>query len=221
MVGIRSFVLRQGRMTRAQTWALEHLWSQFGIDYQAQLLDLDTLFGRRNHPKILEIGFGMGEATAHIAQLLPHQDFLVVDVHAPGVGRLLNRIATADLSNIRVMRHDAVEVLQQCLPDASLDGVHIFFPDPWSKKRHHKRRLLQAPFVALLCQKLKPKGYIHIATDWQDYAESILTLLSHTPQLENTSLAFAERPNYRPLTKFEVRGIALGHAIWDVVFRRR
>jgi tRNA (guanine-N7-)-methyltransferase len=218
---IRSFVLRQGRLTKGQERALETVWPQFGIDYTENLLDLNQVFGRSNSKKILEIGFGMGESTAKIAQTLPNCDFLAAEVHTPGVGSLLKLIEETNLTNIRIIQHDVVDVLQNMLAESSLDGVHIFFPDPWHKKRHHKRRLIQAEFVKLLCTKLKVGGYLHVATDWQEYAEWVLEVLNAEPQLQNTALDYAEKPSYRPLTKFENRGIKLGHGVWDLVFIRK
>jgi tRNA (guanine-N7-)-methyltransferase len=217
---IRSFVLRQGRLTKGQERALESAWPQFGLEYQARPLVLNEVFGRQTSKKILEIGFGMGDATAKIAQTLPECDFLAVEVHTPGVGSLLKLMQEGDIHNIRIIQHDAVEVLQHMLPDQSLDGVHIFFPDPWHKKRHHKRRLIQAGFIKLLCSKLKVGAYIHVATDWQEYAEWVLDVLKAEPQLQNVAPDYAEKPSYRPLTKFENRGIKLGHGVWDLVFHR-
>ena len=217
---IRSFVLRQGRLTKGQARALETVFPKFGITYKPELLDLNGQFGRSGSKKILEIGFGMGETTAKIAQTLPECDFLAAEVHTPGVGALLKLIDELVLTNVRVIQHDVVEVLQNMLADASLDGVHIFFPDPWHKKRHHKRRLIQAEFVKLLCTKLKSGGYIHVATDWQEYAEWVLEVLNAETQLQNTAKDYAEKPVYRPLTKFENRGIKLGHGVWDMVFKR-
>ncbi len=217
---IRSFVLRQGRLTKGQQRALETLWPSFGMEYAPHPLDLAALFGRTISPKILEIGFGMGDSTAKIAQAMPDSDFLGVEVHTPGVGGLLKLIGELDLHNLRIIQHDAVEVLQHMLPDASLDGVHIFFPDPWHKKRHHKRRLIQAEFVKLLCSKLKVGGYLHVATDWQEYAEWVLAILQAEPQLANSASEYAAKPDCRPLTKFEQRGIRLGHGVWDIIFRR-
>jgi len=217
---IRSFVLRQGRLTKGQERALETGWPQFGVNYVPAQLDLSQLFGRAQSPKILEIGFGMGDATAKIAQALPACDFLAVEVHTPGVGSLLKLIQENNLSNVRIIQHDAVEVLSEMLADQSLDGVHIFFPDPWHKKRHHKRRLIQAEFVKLLCAKLKLGAYIHVATDWQEYAEWVLEVLNGETTLKNTAIDYAEKPSYRPLTKFENRGIKLGHGVWDLVFKR-
>ena len=216
---IRSFVLRQGHMTAAQQRAIDTMWPQFGVDYQASPLDLAQCFGRDN-PKVLEIGFGMGVATVEIARRLPETDFLAIDVHGPGVGNILKLIEEQHVSNIRVMRHDAVEVVEQMLPDGSLDGIHIFFPDPWHKKRHNKRRLIQAPFVAKLLPKLKVGGYIHLATDWAEYAEQMLAVLSEFKELSNTAADYAPTPAYRPETKFEARGKRLGHGVWDLVFKR-
>jgi tRNA (guanine-N7-)-methyltransferase len=217
---IRSYVLRQGRVSSAQQRACDTLLPRFGIPYAAQPLDLDSAFGR-TAPKILEIGFGMGDSTATIAQTHPGNDYLALEVHTPGVGNLLKLIDLQQIPNIRIIQHDAVEVLRDMLGDATLDGVHIFFPDPWHKARHNKRRLIQAPFVAQLVQKLRPGGYLHVATDWQDYAEQVLRVLSAEPLLENTAADYAPRPAYRPLTKFEQRGLRLGHGVWDLMFRRK
>ena len=217
---IRSYVLRQSRLSPAQERAVKTLLPRFGIPYAAHPLDLDGAFGR-SAPKILEIGFGMGESTASIAAAHPENDYLALEVHTPGVGSLLKLIDAQQISNIRIIQHDAVEVVRDMLADSSLDGVHIFFPDPWHKARHNKRRLIQAPFVARLVRKLKPGGYIHVATDWRDYAEQVLAVLSAEPLLENTAADYAPRPAYRPLTKFEQRGIRLGHGVWDLVFRRK
>ena len=217
---IRSYVLRQGRLTAGQSRALENGMPKFGIEYTAKILDLATIFNRNESKKILEIGFGMGETTAHIAQHSPALDFLGVEVHTPGVGALLKLIEELALTNVRVIQHDVVEVLNNMLVDASLDGVHIFFPDPWHKKRHHKRRLIQAEFIKLLCSKLKVGAYLHVATDWQEYAEWVLEILQAEPLLNNTAVDYAEKPAYRPLTKFENRGIKLGHGVWDLVFIR-
>lgn len=218
---IRSFVLRQGRLTHGQQRALDELMPVFGVPYAPALIDLNALFGRDASLKVLEIGFGMGDSTAKIAQTQPERDFLGVEVHAPGVGSLLKQIGELELKNLRIVQHDAVEVLKHMIPDASLDGVHIFFPDPWHKKRHHKRRLIQAEFVKLLCSKLKAGAYLHVATDWQEYAEWVLDVLQQEPLLENTAQDYAPKPDYRPLTKFENRGIKLGHGVWDIIFRRK
>lgn len=216
---IRSFVLRQGRISSAQQRAIDTLMPRLGIPYNHQQLDLAKEFGR-TAPKILEIGFGMGDGTAQIAQAHPENDYLAIEVHSPGVGNLLKLIDSLQLNNLRVMQHDAVEVLRDMIHPDSLDGIHIFFPDPWHKARHNKRRLIQPPFVAQLVEKLKPGGYIHVATDWQDYAEQILAVLSAEPGLKNTADTFAPRPSYRPLTKFEQRGLRLGHDVWDLIFTR-
>ena len=218
---IRSFVLRQGRLTKGQARALETGLPRFGISYSPEIIDLNAIFNRTDSKKILEIGFGMGETTAKIAQTLPDCDFLAAEVHTPGVGALLKLIEELALTNIRIIQHDVVEVLQNMLADASLDGVHIFFPDPWHKTRHHKRRLIQARFVKLLCSKLKTGGYLHVATDWQEYAEWVLEVLNAEPLLQNTAENYAEKPSYRPLTKFENRGIKLGHGVWDMVLTRK
>jgi tRNA (guanine-N7-)-methyltransferase len=192
----------------------------YGIPFAPRPLDLDAAFGRRA-PKILEIGFGMGETTAAIAQAHPENDYLGIEVHTPGVGALLRRVESLGLANVRVIQHDAVEVVEKMIAPASLDGVHVFFPDPWPKKRHHKRRLLQSAFVGLLATRLKPGAYLHAATDWEDYAMQMLEVLSGEPSLANTATGFAPRPESRPLTKFETRGRRLGHGVWDLVFRRR
>ncbi|MBI5428953.1 MAG: tRNA (guanosine(46)-N7)-methyltransferase TrmB [Nitrosomonadales bacterium] len=217
---IRSFVLRQGRVSPAQQRAVDTLLPRFGIPYAAHPLDLDQAFGRAA-PKILEIGFGMGDSTATVALAHPENDYLALEVHTPGVGNLLKLIDAQQIGNIRIIQHDAVEVLHDMIGDATLDGVHIFFPDPWHKARHNKRRLIQSPFVAQLVQKLKPGGYIHVATDWQNYAEQVLRVLSEESSLENTATDYAPRPDYRPLTKFEQRGLRLGHGVWDLVFRKK
>lgn len=217
---IRSYVLRQGRVTGAQQRARESLLPRFGIPYSPAPLDLDRVFGRAA-PRILEIGFGMGETTTLIAAQHPEHDYLGVEVHSPGVGGLLKRVAELGLTNVRVIQHDATEVIESMIPPASLDGVHVFFPDPWPKKRHHKRRLIQPPFVALLASRMKRGAYVHAATDWEDYAQQILEVLSAEQLLVNTADGFAPRPEWRPQTKFEARGLRLGHRVWDVVFRRR
>ena len=215
---IRSYVLRQGRISNAQRRAHAELLPVYGIPASAGPLDLDRIFGRAA-PKILEIGFGMGETTAAIAAQHPERDYLGVEVHTPGVGSLLKLIAELNLENVRVIQQDAVEVLDRITP-AALDGVHIFFPDPWPKKRHHKRRLLQPPFVALLASRLKPDAIVHVCTDWEDYARQMLEVLAAEPALENTAAAYAARPETRPQTKFERRGLELGHPVRDLVFRK-
>lgn len=217
---IRSFVRRAGRTTVGQARAFEQLGPQFVLPYTGALLDVAATFGRAA-PTVLEIGFGMGEATAHIAALMPESNFLCCEVHDPGVGALLRRIGEKGMRNIRILQHDAVEVLATMIAPASLAGVHIFFPDPWHKLRHNKRRLVQPPLVAQLASRLAPGGYLHCATDWEPYARQMLQVLSADPLLQNTAEAFAPKPQYRPLTKFENRGIKLGHGVWDIVFRKR
>ena len=216
---IRSFVLRQGRVSNAQRRAVDTLLSVYGITYAPGALDLQQVFGR-SAPTILEIGFGMGETTAKIAHAHPENNYLGIEVHTPGVGSLLKQIAAGGLANLRLIQHDAVEVLERMIAPATLAGAHIFFPDPWPKKRHHKRRLIQPAFVALLASRLAPGAYVHAATDWQEYAEQILAVFAAEPALANTAPGYAPRPDYRPLTKFESRGLRLGHGVWDIVFRK-
>jgi tRNA (guanine-N7-)-methyltransferase len=245
---IRSFVRRAGRLTVGQAKALEVLGPQYLIPFQDQLLDLAALKQTQHQsedtinsiafcasnitgtaPKdsknltktVFEIGFGMGEATAHIATVLPDTLFLACEVHEPGVGALLKRIEEQSITNIRIISYDAVQVLDKMIPKTSLDGIHIFFPDPWHKKRHNKRRLIQPPFIATLVQHIKVGGYLHCATDWQPYAEQMLEVLSAEPALKNTAADYADKPHYRPLTKFENRGIKLGHGVWDLVFQKK
>jgi tRNA (guanine-N7-)-methyltransferase len=237
---IKSFVRRAGRMSEAQQRYYAEMMPKIGIPYQAQPIDLNAVFGRGN-PKILEIGCGMGETTAKIADANPDNDYFGLEVHVPGVGALCKQIAERGLSNLRIGQHDAVEVVRDMLPEGSLDGIHIFFPDPWHKARHNKRRLIQSAFIALLATRLKPGGYLHCATDWENYALQMLDVLSRESSLQNTvtnsslealaaALAadstaglagYAPRPDYRPLTKFENRGLRLGHGVWDLVFRKR
>ncbi|MTV55234.1 tRNA (guanosine(46)-N7)-methyltransferase TrmB [Pseudoduganella buxea] len=217
---IRSFVTRAGRLSTAQERALNELGPRFMIDYAKAPLDTAQAFGR-SAPVVLEIGFGMGQTTAHIAKNMPEKDFIGVEVHTPGVGSLLKLIGEENLANLRVIQHDAVEVLNHMIADASLAGVHVFFPDPWHKARHNKRRLIQAPFVKLLTDKLAPGGYLHLATDWEDYAVQMLEVLSAETGLQNTAEGYAPQPAYRPLTKFENRGLKLGHGVWDLVFTKK
>jgi tRNA (guanine-N7-)-methyltransferase len=217
---IRSFVTRAGRVSTGQRRAMDELGPRFVVPYAPQQPDWSAVFGREA-PRILEIGFGMGATTAEIAGQRLNDDFLGVEVHEPGVGALLKLMGEQELSNIRIIQHDAVEVLEQMIAPHSLDGVHIFFPDPWHKARHHKRRLIQPKFVALLVSRLKPGAYLHCATDWQNYAEQMLEVLGADPELENTADGYAPRPDYRPVTKFERRGLKLGHGVWDLVFKRR
>ena len=265
---IRSFVLRAGRLTAGQQRALDDLGPHFLVPFKHQPFDWASAFPHSStgspgatRPRILEIGFGMGETTATIAQLRPEDDFLAIEVHLPGVGALLKRIGELSLTNLRLIRHDAVEVLEHMIEVNSLDGIHIYFADPWHKKRHHKRRLIQQQFVELLASRIKPGGYLHLATDWHNYAEQMLLVLNRQASLQNTSqervrietftpadvvcdsaadgqsqaknefaptvkdltddhLGYAERPSYRPITKFENRGIRLGHGVWDLVYRK-
>jgi tRNA (guanine-N7-)-methyltransferase len=207
-------------MSAAQTRAIDQLWPRYGVDFKAQALNIDATF-HRHAPVILEIGFGMGDTTAEIAAQQAQLNFLAIDVHPPGVGNLLKQLEERQLSNVRVMQHDAVEVVQNMIAENSLSGIHIYFPDPWPKARHHKRRLIQSPFVALLTSRLAPGGYFHCATDWENYAEQMRDVLSAEPNLENTSDGFVNRPEWRPETKFERRGLNLGHGVWDLLFRRR
>ena len=217
---IRSFVLRQGRVSDAQRRFHEEGMPRWGISYQAAPLDLDGVFGRRA-PRILEIGCGMGETTANIAAQHPQNDYLGIEVHTPGVGSLLKEIATRELANLRVIQHDAVEVVRDMIAPETLSGIHVFFPDPWPKKRQQKRRLIQTEFVRLLASRLAPDAYLHCATDWEDYAHQMLAVLSAEALLANTASEFTPRPSWRPQTKFESRGLRLGHGVWDVVFRRK
>ncbi len=217
---IRSYVLRQGRVSPAQQRALDTLAAKYAIAFAPQPIDARAIFGRAA-PLVLEVGSGMGETTAEIARSQPETDFIAIEVHGPGVGSLLNRIEAEKLANLRVIRHDAVEVLERMIADASLAGMHLFFPDPWPKKRHHKRRLVQPAFAALAARKLAPGGYLHAATDWPDYAAQMLAVFSAEPLLVNEANGYAPRPEQRPLTKFERRGLGLGHAVHDLLFRRR
>jgi tRNA (guanine-N7-)-methyltransferase len=216
---VRSYVLRQGRISSAQERALEELLPRYGIAFAGQRIDAARIFGR-SAPLVLEIGSGMGETTVAIAQARPETDFIAIEVHGPGVGSLLKKIVELGLGNLRVVRHDAVEVLERMIPDGVLAGIHLFFPDPWPKKRHNKRRLVQPAFAALAARKLAPGGYFHAATDWEDYAELMLRVLSAEPLLKNSADSYAPRPAYRPLTKFEARGLKLGHPVRDLIFRR-
>jgi tRNA (guanine-N7-)-methyltransferase len=216
---IRSFVVRAGRMGPGQVRALAELGPRFVLPHAQRCVDWDAAFGR-SAPRVLEIGFGMGDATAGIAQALPGTDFIGVEVHTPGVGALLKRIGELGLTNLRLIQHDAVEVLEHMIAPDSLAGVHVFFPDPWHKKKHNKRRLIQPEFVHRLAGRIAPGGYLHCATDWQPYAEQMLEVLSAEPMLRNTADGYAPKPDYRPLTKFENRGLKLGHGVWDLVFSR-
>ena len=218
---IRSYVLRTGRMTPGQQRGFDENWQRCGLEHADGTLDIEAAFGRAG-PTILEIGFGMGQSLIAMAQSAPASNFIGIEVHTPGVGKLLHSMQECDINNIRVYRHDAVEILRDCIADASLDTIQIFFPDPWHKKRHHKRRLIQPPLVEQLLTKLKSGGTLHLATDWENYAAQIMAVLSATPGLSNTCGIdeFAPRPEQRPLTKFERRGERLGHGVWDLIFVR-
>lgn len=219
---VKSFVLRAGKITPGQQKALENLLPLYGISHVCELVDLNVVFERSN-PKIIEIGFGMGKSTSQMAQANPNFDYLGIEVHPPGVGSLLMEIDQYKIDNIRVIRYDGVKVIKDMIMDNSIHGFHIFFPDPWHKKRHNKRRMIQTSFIELLCAKLKPGGYIHLATDWEDYAIWMLDILKGNPQLLNTSDTndYVPRPIHRPETKFEQRGISLGHGVWDLIFKKQ
>ena len=216
---IRSFVLRQGRVSNAQRRAYEDLLPKYGVPYTKGLLNFEMVYGREA-PRYLEIGSGMGETTVSIARSHPQNDYLAIEVYTPGVGSLLKQIEEFKLTNLRIVQHDAVEVVNNMFPQEYLDGIHIFFPDPWPKLHHHKRRLIQPEFISLLCKHLKSGGYIHVATDWNNYADQILEVMSNELSLTNTARDFVQRPEYRPLTKFEQRGLRLGHKVWDLVFKK-
>jgi tRNA (guanine-N7-)-methyltransferase len=217
---IRSYVNRRVHDTPGQRAARERLLPRYGIPHGPQPLDVRAAFGR-DAPVVLEIGFGMGETTAAIAQARPQTDFLAVEVYPAGVGALLRRLDEQAIGNVRIVQHDAVEVLRDMIAPDSLAGVHVYFPDPWPKARHHKRRLIQPPLVALLASRLAPGAYLHCATDWLHYAEQMLAVLSAEPALRNTAADYAPRPAWRPLTKFEQRGLRLGHEVRDLLFVRR
>jgi tRNA (guanine-N7-)-methyltransferase len=218
---IRSFVMRTGRMTAGQSRALEELWPRYGVDYSPAPLALDQIFGR-TAPRTLEIGFGNGEHLAKLAAAHPERDYLGIEVHRPGVGHLLMLAAAQDIGNLRVSDHDAVEVLREQIPAAALDEVLVLFPDPWHKKRHHKRRLIQAPFVELIASRLRADGVFKLATDWQEYAQQMLAVISGSPDFANLSPSgdWMPRPEERAPTRFEKRGARLGHGVWDLSFRR-
>ena len=218
--GIRSFVLRMGRATAAQQRALTELWPIYGLEFSAQPIDLDRAFGRAA-PRMIEIGFGNGEALLEFARANPDVDCLGIEVHRPGVGHLLLALNDSGLKNVRVMCHDAVEVIQQ-LPAQSVSFLHIFFPDPWHKKRHHKRRLIQSAFIALIAPIMKRDGLLRLATDWEHYAQQMREVLDAATDFENCAGAdgFIARPQMRPLTRFERRGHRLGHGVWDMEYRR-
>ena len=216
---IRSFVHRRGHITQGQRQALETLSQRWVLPFQNEPLKFEVLY-ERQAPLILEIGFGMGETTATIAKAHPEQDFLGVEVFNAGVGALLNRIEEQEIGNIRIIQHDAVEVLKSMIPAGNLAGVHIYFPDPWPKKRHHKRRLIQPALIELLASRMAPDAYLHCATDWEHYAHQMLEVLGASPLLTNTCEGFCPRPEHRPLTKFEARGLRLGHGVFDLIFKR-
>nr|WP_298376635.1 tRNA (guanosine(46)-N7)-methyltransferase TrmB [uncultured Halomonas sp.] len=222
--GVKSYVLRAGRMTAAQTRGLEEAWPRWGLSVEEGLQDLDYLFGRSGNPRIVEIGFGMGGSLIEQAEAHPDTDFIGIEVHAPGVGKLLDEVDKRGLTNLRVYRDDALEVLSRCLPETSLDAVQLFFPDPWPKKKHHKRRIVQPTFVELVRTRLKVGGVLHMATDWEAYAEYMSEVMERAPGYRNTAEAqtapYVSRPEFRPLTKFEARGERLGHGVWDLIFAR-
>jgi tRNA (guanine-N7-)-methyltransferase len=218
---VRSFVRREGRITESQRRAIDRLWDRYGADLRDDACDLDTLFGRRA-PRMLEIGFGAGEALLAMAAAHPENDYLGIEVYRPGVGRLLKALDERGITNVRVMRDDAVEILAGMIPPSSLDAVYLFFPDPWPKKRHHKRRIVQSAFAALVGSRLRPGGLFHMATDWEDYAQQMMAVMTHAPGFENTAGPgrYAERPAWREGTRFERRGERLGHAVHDLIFRK-
>jgi len=219
---IKSFVLRQGRMSQSQQRSMENNWPKFGLEVEDELLDLDAVFGREGAPTIVEIGFGMGTSLVDMAEANPQQNYIGIEVHRPGVGALLKLVEEKGITNIRVFNHDAIEVLEKRIPKNSLAGVYLFFPDPWHKKRHNKRRIVQAEFAKTLASHLKPGGHFHMATDWEDYAEHMMEVMSAAPDYQNTQKdgEYTPRPDYRPLTKFEARGHRLGHGVWDLIFEK-
>jgi tRNA (guanine-N7-)-methyltransferase len=217
---IRSYILRQGRITAGQTKAIQENFQKYAVIFQNKLTNFSELFKNKNSDLILEIGFGMGTSTAEIAKSNLNKNYIAIEVHSPGVGNLLKLIKESDISNLKIIQHDAVEVLNLMVKNNSLDGIHIFFPDPWPKKRHHKRRLIQSNLLKLIAQKIKKSGYLHIATDWEDYALWIIDLLDKEELLQKTSDDFFKKPDYRPLTKYENRGIKLGYRVWDMIYRR-
>ena len=218
---IRSFVKREGRLTAGQQRALDVLWPEFGIDYSTDTLDFTQLFDKPA-PVVLEIGFGNGDSLFQMAQNHPDRNYIGIEVHRPGVGHLLQLIETHNMINLKIICHDAVDVIEQQIADNSLDRVQLFFPDPWHKKKHNKRRIVQEKFINLLAKKIKIDGFLHMATDWQDYAEHILEVLMKNSNFENTSAdnTYVPRPDDRPVTKFEKRGHRLGHGVWDLIFKR-
>lgn len=219
---IKSFVLRQGRLSQAQQNAIDAMWPRFGLELEPSLLDFKTLFGREA-PTIVEIGFGMGSSLASMAEAHPENNYIGIEVHRPGVGALLKLVQEKSLTNVRVFNDDAIEVLRQRIPENSLSGVYLFFPDPWHKTKHKKRRIVQLEFAATLAKHLKPAGHFHMATDWEDYSKHMMKVMSNSPDYTNTAGEgnFTPRPDYRPLTKFEKRGHRLGHGVWDLIFEKK
>ncbi|OOE40398.1 tRNA (guanosine(46)-N7)-methyltransferase TrmB [Salinivibrio kushneri] len=218
---VRSFVRREGRLTKGQEQALNESWPTMGIDFEATELDWLQVFGNDN-PVVLEIGFGMGASLVEMAKNAPEKNFVGIEVHTPGVGACLMAAREAGVTNLRVMCHDAVEVFEQMLPKDSLDTVQLFFPDPWHKKRHHKRRIVQLPFAEMVRDKLKVGGVFHMATDWENYAEHMIDVMEAAPHYQNVAQEglYVPRPDDRPLTKFEQRGQRLGHGVWDIKYTR-
>ena len=217
---IRSYILRQGRITAAQTKAIQENFQKYAVIFENKLTNFSDLFKNKNSELILEIGFGMGTSTAEIAKSNLNKNYIAIEVHSPGVGNLLKLIQEKDIPNLKIIQHDAVEVLNSMIKNESFDGIHIFFPDPWPKKKHHKRRLIQSNLLRLIAQKIKKSGYLHIATDWEDYALWMIDLLDKEELLQKTSNDFFKKPDYRPLTKYENRGIKLGYKVWDMIYRR-
>ena len=217
---IRSYILRQGRITAAQTKAIQENFQKYAVIFENKLTNFSDLFKNKNSELILEIGFGMGTSTAEIAKSNLNKNYIAIEVHSPGVGNLLKLIKEKEIPNLKIIQHDAVEVLNSMIKNESFDGIHIFFPDPWPKKKHHKRRLIQSNLLKLIAQKIKKSGYLHIATDWEDYALWIIDLLDKEELLQKTSNDFFKKPDYRPLTKYENRGIKLGYKVWDMIYRR-
>jgi len=217
---IRSYILRQGRITAAQTKAIQENFQKYAVIFENKLTNFSDLFKNKNSELILEIGFGMGTSTAEIAKSNLNKNYIAIEVHSPGVGNLLKLIKEKEIPNLKIIQHDAVEVLNSMIKNESFDGIHIFFPDPWPKKKHHKRRLIQSNLLKLIAQKIKKSGYLHIATDWEDYALWIIDLLDKEELLQKTSNDFFKKPDYRPLTKYENRGIKLGYKVWDMIYMR-
>ncbi len=217
---IRTYILRQGRITAAQSKAIQDNFQKHAVIFENKIINFGDIFKNKNSDLILEIGFGMGASTAEIAKSNLNKNYIAIEVHSPGVGNLLKLIEEDDISNLKIIQHDAVEVLNLMIRNDSLDGIHIFFPDPWPKKRHHKRRLIQSNLLKLIAQKIKKTGYLHIATDWEDYAVWIIDLLDKEELLQKTSNDFFKKPDYRPFTKYENRGIKLSYRVWDMIYRR-